>query len=369
MNPDWIIRARVTKKQVKTYKGKDGNPGRILNVDLVDFYGSEIQASMFNDVADKFDSLLQEKKCYIMSKGTIKPANQKFTSIKHDYTIGFSIFSEIREIKDDGDIQEISLTFTPLKSLLSINQETTLDVIGVVNAVQDISEIKLKDGSTKKKRNIELIDNSSSEGIQVQFAIWGDDSLMTFKVGDVVVAKGAKLALWKGGKNLSAGFGGKILVNDAIPHPKYRELKVWFQSHDFSNVTSLSQQVEGGSKRESYRIQTIAEIENRVENDLRMSTNPSVYYNIIAYLSYIKSDENTVYPSCIKCNKKVVKDTQYYNCEKCSEVIENPTFNYSLTTRVEDPTGHLFLRIFSGQALQIMHPTTPKQFNIARVSS
>ena len=104
MNPDWIIRARVTKKQVKTFKSRDGGNGRLLNVDIVDAYGTEIQATMFNEACDKFENLLQEKKCYIMSKGTIKPANQKFTSIKHDYTITFSPFSEIREIKDDGDI-------------------------------------------------------------------------------------------------------------------------------------------------------------------------------------------------------------------------------------------------------------------------
>ena len=40
MNPDWIIRARVTKKgQVKTFTNQKGT-GKLLNIDLVDFYGT-----------------------------------------------------------------------------------------------------------------------------------------------------------------------------------------------------------------------------------------------------------------------------------------------------------------------------------------
>lgn len=100
---------------MKPFKRNDGT-GKLLSFDLVDAYGTEIQATMFNDAVDKFESLIQEKRCYIMSKGTIKPANQKFTSIKHDYTITFSPFSEIKEIKDDGDIQSIALVFTPFKN-------------------------------------------------------------------------------------------------------------------------------------------------------------------------------------------------------------------------------------------------------------
>lgn len=92
-------------------------------------------------------------------------------------------------------------------------------------------------------------------------------------------------------------------------------------------------------------------------------------YFINAYISYIKTDDNTVYPSCIKCKKKVIKDTQYYWCEACDETVDQPNFNYNLTTRLEDCTGNIYARFFGSQALQIMHPTTPKQFNIAWVGA
>jgi hypothetical protein len=42
MNPDWIIRARVTKKgPVKFFKKQNGTgDGKLFSVDLIDAYGS-----------------------------------------------------------------------------------------------------------------------------------------------------------------------------------------------------------------------------------------------------------------------------------------------------------------------------------------
>lgn len=43
MNPDWIIRARVTKKgQVKTFNKQTGGQGKLFSVDLIDAYGTQI---------------------------------------------------------------------------------------------------------------------------------------------------------------------------------------------------------------------------------------------------------------------------------------------------------------------------------------
>lgn len=84
-------------------------------------------------------------------------------------------------------------------------------------------------------------------------------------VGDVLAIKGGKLSLWNG-KSLSTGFGGKLLVNEEIPHPKFRELRSWYSQQNFDNVLQLSQsnnQANGTSKKSW--IHTIAEIEENVE--------------------------------------------------------------------------------------------------------
>lgn len=40
-----------------------------MNVDLVDSYGTEIQATFFNEAVDKFDELLKPNKVYMFSNG------------------------------------------------------------------------------------------------------------------------------------------------------------------------------------------------------------------------------------------------------------------------------------------------------------
>lgn len=52
---DWKIRARVTKKgELKQWRNQKGE-GVLLNIDLIDKDGIQIQATFFGDAAQKFD--------------------------------------------------------------------------------------------------------------------------------------------------------------------------------------------------------------------------------------------------------------------------------------------------------------------------
>lgn len=49
MNPDWIIKAKVTNKgSVRNYNNAKG-PGKLFNFELADIHGSQIQVTCFND--------------------------------------------------------------------------------------------------------------------------------------------------------------------------------------------------------------------------------------------------------------------------------------------------------------------------------
>ena len=92
---DWKIKARITKKQPKkSWKNAKGD-GTLLTIELIDFHGSQIVATFFNELANKYDLILKENSVYLFSNGTVKIANQKFTSIKNDYCIIFDRSSEI----------------------------------------------------------------------------------------------------------------------------------------------------------------------------------------------------------------------------------------------------------------------------------
>ena len=76
----------------------DKGSGYILNIDLIDKDQSQIQATFFNDAAEKFDKILRANKVYLFANGFVKMANKKFTAIKNDHCITFDINAEIEEI-------------------------------------------------------------------------------------------------------------------------------------------------------------------------------------------------------------------------------------------------------------------------------
>ena len=94
-NFDWKIKARITKKhQKKPWKNAKG-AGCLLNVELIDSFGTQIVATFFNDVAERWDEGLKEGGVYLFSNGSVKIANQKYTSVKNDYCIVFDRNSDI----------------------------------------------------------------------------------------------------------------------------------------------------------------------------------------------------------------------------------------------------------------------------------
>lgn len=83
-----------------------------MNIELMDKEGSQIQATFFNDAADKFDKIIQENRVYLFSGGSIKIANKKFTSIKNDYCLNFDNNTEVVEVKDDPTIKKQGFSFS-----------------------------------------------------------------------------------------------------------------------------------------------------------------------------------------------------------------------------------------------------------------
>ena len=98
INPNWIILAKVTNIHVKPYKNIRGS-GRVMNVDLIDHEGSDIQMTGFNESVDKFEGYLKVNKVYRISNWNLKVSNRKFTSISHDYCLIISSNTKIEEVE------------------------------------------------------------------------------------------------------------------------------------------------------------------------------------------------------------------------------------------------------------------------------
>ena len=69
----WTIKARVTQRSdIRRYNNAKGE-GKFFTVDLLDAQGGEIRAISFNEVADKFDPILQMGAVVTISKASLKP--------------------------------------------------------------------------------------------------------------------------------------------------------------------------------------------------------------------------------------------------------------------------------------------------------
>jgi replication factor A1 len=61
----------------------------LLNIDLSDNTSSIIQATLFKEAIEKYESMLEEGCQYLFGNGMIRPSNKKFTHIEHDFNISF----------------------------------------------------------------------------------------------------------------------------------------------------------------------------------------------------------------------------------------------------------------------------------------
>ncbi len=84
-----------------------------------------------------------------------------------------------------------------------MKQEGTVDVLGIIHTMSAVSDVKLKNGTSKPKKSIEIVDNSLTSGVSITFTIWGDlcTSLM-IKEGDLIAVKAGKVSNY-GGKTLN----------------------------------------------------------------------------------------------------------------------------------------------------------------------
>jgi replication factor A1 len=114
---DWRIKARITKKHPKKEWRNAKGSGTLLNIDLMDSLGGQIQATFFKEQADKYNEILQENKVYLFSNGIVKMANQKYSSIKNDYCITLDKNADIQECGDDEAIQQVGYSFQTIDEI------------------------------------------------------------------------------------------------------------------------------------------------------------------------------------------------------------------------------------------------------------
>ena len=91
--------------------------GKLFNIELCDIQGTLIQATAFNDTAEKFYDMIEENQVYTFTGGSIKLANKRYTSIKNEYCLTFDYSTVVEKCRDDTRIKGDCFSFTMLEDV------------------------------------------------------------------------------------------------------------------------------------------------------------------------------------------------------------------------------------------------------------
>lgn len=342
----WTIKARcVHKSDIKTWHNKNGE-GKLFSVNLLDESG-EIRATGFKEQCDLLYDQFREGGVYYISNCAVKLAKKQFSNVNNDYELTFQNDSVVEPADDPDSVPQVRYNFTNIGDLQTVEPNTTIDTIGVLKDVGEVSEIISKTTSKPyQKRELTIVDDSMHS---VRLTIWGPTAQNFDASSESVVAfKGVKVSDF-GGRSLSLLSSGSMNVNPDIDEA--HKLKGWYDAQGRNDQFMSHQQSSTGTSR-ARKYKTIAQV-----NDENIGiSDQAEYFNLKATIVYVRH-ENFAYPACASegCNKKVVEiNPGEWRCEKCDITHPRPEYRYIMSCNVSDHTGQLWLSCFDDSGRIIM---------------
>jgi len=341
---NFTILVRVVKKHPIRLVGQDKKK-KVMNVVLADESG-EIGGIFWNEQAEQNDLALEVGKLYSVTGGVIKYENKQYPITKHDCNIQFDSNTRFQLIEDESlkNIGRISYKFTKFKDVGSLAANTSIDVIGIVDSLDPIANIKSKkDGSDLTKRNVHLVDDSKTI---IELELWGDDiKLIQEGTHPVVVIKNAKVNEYNGNKKLKVQ-GDYIIALDPEYVDEAKELRKWYseraQDESYSQLTATSAD-------DNYKTRSIS---LRQINDEGLGKHEKAdFFMCIGGVFNVNTSKDLIYFSCSSCKKKVqVQPDGSFYCEKCKFVVDAPVAKYNFSFRFYDHSGSTYITAIGDDA-------------------
>ncbi|KAK4396864.1 Replication protein A DNA-binding subunit A [Sesamum angolense] len=356
----WAIKARVTAKgDLRRYNNARGD-GKVFSFDLLDSDGGEIRATCFNAVVDRFYDTIEVGKVYVISKGSLKPAQKNFNHLKNEWEIFLETASSVDLCPDeDASIPRQQFSFRPISEIQNTESNSILDVIGVVVTVNPSVPILRKNGMETQRRILNLKDQS---GLSVELTLWGEfcnregqqlQEMVETGNFPILAIKAGKVNDFTG-KSVSTISATQLFINPDCSEAN--SLRDWFE-HGGKDIAShsISREVmPGGSKNETRK--TMAQIK---DEGLGRSDKPD-WITVKATISFIKTD-NFCYTACPlmigdrQCNKKVTKSgNSRWLCDRCTQEFEECDYRYLLQVQVQDHTGLTWVTAFQETGEEIL---------------
>ncbi|XP_007037579.2 PREDICTED: replication protein A 70 kDa DNA-binding subunit B [Theobroma cacao] len=362
LNPyqgNWTIKVRLTSKgNMRTYKNARGE-GCVFNVELTDEDGTQIQATMFNEAARKFYEKFQLGKVYYISKGTLKVANKQFKTLQNDYEMTLNESSVVEEaVNEETFIPETKFNFIPIDQLGPyVNGRELVDIIGVVQSVTSVSNIKRKiDNENISKRDMTVADETKRT---VVVSLWNElannAGQELFDIADkspIVAIKSLKVSDFQG-VSLSTLGKSTLLINPDMPEAK--NLRSWYDSEgkgsSMASVGSgLSPSKSGARSMYTDRVSL-----SHITGNPSLGEEKPAFFSIKAFISLIRPEQAMWYRACKSCNKKVTEAVgSGYWCEGCQKNDEECSLRYIMVSKISDASGEAWVSGFNEEAERIV---------------
>ncbi|CAN8268437.1 unnamed protein product [Cochlearia groenlandica] len=357
----WAIKARVTAKgDIRRYNNSKGD-GKVFSFDLLDSDGGEIRVTCFNAVVDRFYDVIEVGKVYFISKGSLKPAQKNFNHLNSEFEIFLESTSTVELCPDeDGSIPRQQFSFRPISDIEIAENNTILDIVGVVTSVNPSVPILKKNGMETHRRVLNLKDES---GKAVEVTLWGEfcnrdgqqlEEMVNSAFHPVLAVKAGKVSDFSG-KSVGTISSTQLFINPEFPEAQ--KLRNWFD-HGGKDIASSSisrDTMPGGGSRNEIR-KTVSQIK---EEGLGRSDKPD-WVTVKGTISFIKTDSfcYTACPLMIgdkQCNKKVTQSgTNMWLCERCNQESAECDYRYLLQVQIQDHTGLTWVTAFQESGEEIM---------------
>ncbi|KAK8686235.1 hypothetical protein V6N13_125262 [Hibiscus sabdariffa] len=362
LNPyqgNWTIKVRLTSKgNMRTYKNARGE-GCVFNVELTDEDGTQIQATMFNEAARKFYEKFQLGKVYYISRGTLKVANKQFKTVKNDYEMTLNDNSVVEEASDEeAFIPETKFNFVPIDQLGPyVNGRELVDIIGVVQSVTAVSNIKRKiDNENIPKRDMIVADETKKT---VVVSLWnelannvGQELFDLADKSPIVAIKSLKVSDFQG-VSLSTLGKSTVMINPDVSEAK--KLRSWYDSEgkgsSMANIgMGLSPSRSGARSMYTDRISL-----SDITSNQSLGDEKPAFFSIKAFVSLIRPEQAMWYCGCKTCNKKVTEAIgSGYWCEGCQKNDEECNLRYIMVSKISDTRGEAWVSAFNEEAEKIV---------------
>jgi replication factor A1 len=353
----WLIKVRVSHKgDLRTYNSANGQ-GAFFSMDLCDESG-EIRATVWREAADRLFSVVEVGKVYLLSRGQLKLANKKFSTLNNQYELHLGLDTQLMPCEDDASamLPSIHFNFTSIADIATRPANATVDVIGVVNNVTGITRLTSKTtGRELVKRSMSLADDS---GKSIDCTIWGEKAeSFPEESGQVVAFKGMRISEWNQ-RSLNSLNSTAIQQNPEVDAAA--RIKDWWVGGGGSSVESLSVREGGGEGGGATRDPTVRHDFATVQEkgDLLRDDDKPEYFTVRSFVSKVspgKEERPIWFTCCPKCSKKVIGDeASGFNCENCGWSGAEASYRYILAFLVVDSASSMFMTAFNDQAIKML---------------